>query len=99
MEILPTEIWNLSDIAIVAVFGFWSFSIIIKAILNRKKNGNGNTQSDLLDKVKLIESNHLNDILKAIGDGNDKIVEAINENGKQQIQILGEIKGAISQMK
>ena len=89
------QFWTiLGPIGILFFFAIREFFCYLKA-----KKTNGNTQSDLLDKVKLIESNHLKDILKAISEGNDRVVEAINENGKQQIQILGEIKGALSQMK
>mgnify|MGYP001614277618 CR=1 FL=1 len=50
----------------------------------------------MLKELRAMNENHLHALKDAINDGNNRIVEAINEGTIKQIELLGEIKGSLS---
>ena len=63
---------------------------------NKKTNGSNNTiNRSVLSELKLLNENHLNQIDKSIRDGNKDIVQAINNSGQKQIEMLGRIEGRL----
>lgn len=99
MDFIPSQIWDLSEVAIVSIAGFYFFYRLIIAILDRKKNkveivtnGSG---AKLLEQIKLLNTNHLTAIKDCIRDGDEKIVKAITDGDREKIALLGEIKGKI----
>jgi len=86
-----TFLINTGALGIVFLFTIREFFLYLKA---KKSNGNGIKDllnKDLLSEVKLLNSNHLHSIQNAINDGNEKIVQAINENGRILSQMLGKL--------
>ena len=99
MNFIPSEIWDLSEVAIIAIAGFYFFYRVIVAVMDRKKNkveitSNGNG-AKLLEQIKLLNTNHLSEIKDCIRTGDEKIVKAITDGDREKIALLGEIKGKI----
>ena len=86
---MKPEIYQLGALGIIFLFAIKEFFGYLKS---RKKNGNG---GKLLEEVKLLNSNHLNSIEKAINDGNSNIVTAITNMHTEVAGELGEIKGKL----
>ncbi len=88
-----TDITALGAIVIVV-------TLMIKEIFAWLKTRNGEaildkTNRELLDELKLMNSNHLYEITEAIRDGDRDIVQAINNGNARMIELLGEIKGRL----
>ncbi|MFA5542903.1 MAG: hypothetical protein ACOYH4_05200 [Saccharofermentanales bacterium] len=88
-----TDITALGAIVIVV-------TLMIKEIFAWLKTRNGEaildkTNRELLDELKLMNSNHLHEITEAIRDGDRDIVQAINNGNARMIELLGEIKGRL----
>jgi len=47
-------------------------------------------------ELKLLNENHLNSIEKAIYEGNERMVDAINSGNQKIIETLGRIEGKLS---
>ena len=63
--------------------------------LRMRKNGNG-FNKEILSELKNMNSNHLNDIHKALDDGNRALIDSIHDDNMKIIELLGEIKGKLS---
>ena len=88
-----TDITALGAIVIVV-------TLMIKELFAWLKTRNGEaildkTNRELLDELKLMNSNHLHEITEAIRDGDRDIVQAINNGNARMIELLGEIKGRL----
>ncbi|MCK9178823.1 MAG: hypothetical protein M0P93_07440 [Candidatus Cloacimonetes bacterium] len=88
-----TDITALGAIVIVV-------TLMIKEIFAWLKTRNGEaildkTNRELLDELKLMNSNHLHEITEAIRGGDRDIVQAINNGNARMIELLGEIKGRL----
>lgn len=89
---MPENITELTAIGIIFVF----FIKEIFSYLKYKKDEPLEANNvDILGELKLMNSNHLNCIERAIVNGNEKIVRAIYENGQKQIEILSRIEGKL----
>ena len=91
---MEAELLQLGALGIIFFVCIKEFFAFLKV---KKLNGNGNGTNDkMLNELRLMNNNHLGTLTKAVTDGNEKLIEAINDNGKQQIQILGKIEGMLS---
>lgn len=97
MEQIPIEYLNIGAVAIVFVFCVKEF---FKWLGKKGQKGELNGYGKLLlDEMKTQNQNHLHTIETGMNDGFDRIVDTLNNNDKQIIQLLGEIKGVISRIK
>lgn len=88
-----TDITALGALAVIV-------TLLIKEIFTWLKTRNGEaiidkTNRELLDELKLINSNHLHEIVEAIRNGDKDVVQAINNGNSKMIELLGEIKGRL----
>ena len=88
-----TDITALGAIVIVV-------TLMIKELFAWLKTRNGEaildkTNRELLDELKLMNSNHLHEITESIRGGDRDIVQAINNGNARMIELLGEIKGRL----
>lgn len=61
-----------------------------------KKNGNDiGYNKQVFDELKLMNTNHLDSIYKAIQTGNNSLIETIHHDNITIIGLLGEIKGKL----
>lgn len=73
-----------------------AFLFVIYESQKQKKNGINGKSGDILNELKLMNSNHLHSIENAIRDGNEKIITAINGGNTEVIGKLSEICGKLS---
>lgn len=90
---------QLGAVAVVFIFAVKEFFAYLKTRKNGNGNGSGHEEPQVLREVlhelRLMNENHLHSLERAINDGNDRVVEAINGNAIRQIELLGEIKGRL----
>jgi len=84
------ELGTLGIISIFAVKEFFSY------LKSRKMTNSINGQKEVLEELKLLNSNHLHSIENAINSGNDRIIDAINNGNQKVIELLGRIDGKLS---
>jgi hypothetical protein len=91
---MPENITELSALAIVSIFLIKEMFGYLKA----KKNEGGldKTNKEMLNEMRLMNSNHLTDICSSVRNGDDRIVDAINEGNTKIIELLGRIDGRLS---
>ena len=86
-----SQLVDLGGTVVVAVIAFYSFVQIFRF----KKNSNGYDKGSL-EQLKLMNTNHLNSIERVIGEGNRDIVRAISDGNQRIVELLGEIKGNLN---
>ncbi len=87
MDFLTPEILQLGGLAVISLALVWAVVEISKI---KKMPFNGSSK-DILKELQLMNQNHLNTICEKIDKGNDRLVDAINQNNG----ILNEIKGLL----
>jgi hypothetical protein len=93
---MNTEYLQLGAVAIIFIFAIKEFFAWQKA---KKNNLPTEDLKNLLSELKLLNTNHLMSIKTCMTDGNEKIVGAINDGNRQMIQLLGEIRGLLTNLK
>lgn len=88
-----TDITALGALAVIV-------TLLIKELFAWLRSRNGEnfldkTNRELLEELRLMNSNHLHEITDAIKDGDKDIVQAINNGNSRMIELLGEIKGRL----
>jgi hypothetical protein len=79
-------------VAILFLIAIKEFFAYLKARNDAKKSDNN---GEILKELKLINMNHLQCIESAVRDGDDRIVKAINDGNQKMVEILGEIRGKL----
>jgi len=87
------EYLQLGAVAIIFLVAIREFFAYLKS----KKNSGVDKQT--LEQLTLLNENHLHDIGDKLDGGFDRVVNAINSGNMKQIELLGEIKGALSKIK
>ena len=88
---MPNEILQLGAVAIIFLFAIREFFAWLKS----RNNKNG-WDKKMFAELKLLNENHLNSIEKAIYEGNERMVDAINSGNQKIIETLGRIEGKLS---
>ena len=87
MEELP----QIGALGIIVIFTVKE----VFAYLKSRKNGSSDFSAIVLE-LRKTNDNHLHSLEKTVLEGNNSIVMAINNNARQEIELLGEIKGLLS---
>lgn len=95
MSGINTELLEKSALAIVFLVFINGLFSLLRLYLEKKKAGSKSHEEELLTELKLINSNHLNSIEKAINCGNDKLTNAVNDGNQKIIEILSRIDGRL----
>lgn len=99
MDFQPKDFVDLGG-TVVVILAFLAYL----TIRDKKKNGNGTTiDKEILKTLEVQNSNHLehmnqylSNICDKVGEGNEKVVGAINSGNMKIVETLGRIEGKIS---
>ena len=92
---MNNEYLQLGTVAILFLISIKEFFFYLRS----KKNGNGElTTADkkVFDELKNMNDNHLHSIENAIIGGNREIVKAISDGNIRIVELLGEIRGNLN---
>lgn len=95
---MTPDLVQLGAVAVIFLFAVKEFFAYLKS---RKDVGGTNGKEiylnqAILKELQMMNTNHLHSLQEAISDGNNRIVDAINNSGSRQIELLGEIKGKLN---
>jgi len=89
---MNNQLLDLGAVAVISIFAVKEFFSYLKS--RKETGGNGHYfNREILEQLKNMNENHLESILKAIREGNERIVDIMHKDNLSMIQILGEIKG------
>ena len=92
---MSQELLQLGALAVIFAFAVKEFFAFLKTSKENGSRDGATTLKDVLGELQLMNNNHLHSLEKAINDGNDRLVDTINNNSIKQIELLGEIKGKL----
>lgn len=85
---------QLGSTLVLALAMVW---VLWESIKQKKSGGNGNNKNiDILNELKIMNTNHLHAIEMAVRDGNDKIIKTITDGNIKMIEKLSEICGKLN---
>ncbi len=94
---MSSELLNLGAVAIIFLFAVREFFAYLKAKKSEPTNGNGNMFSKaIFDELSKMNNNHLHSIQEAIERGNREMIDTMHNDSSRMIELLGEIKGMLS---
>lgn len=88
------NILNLGAVAVIFLFAIKEYFSWQKS---RKENGGKSNEvmGAMLKELRTMNENHLVHLKDSINEGNNRIIDAINNGNIKQIEILSEIKGSL----
>ena len=89
---MPENYLELTAIGIIFLFCVKEFFIWLKTRNGNSTAGKGNELSgEILNELRLMNSNHLNTLNQSVNEGNGKVIDAINNANLNQTKLLMEV--------
>ena len=89
----PESLAQLGALGIVVLFTIKELFAYLKA---KAVGVSPPLNKEILDELKLMNSNHLHSIEDAINEGNKRLIDSQHADSMKVVEILGEIKGNLT---
>ncbi|MEX2053929.1 MAG: hypothetical protein WD883_00015 [Candidatus Colwellbacteria bacterium] len=83
---------QLGAVAILFLVGIREFFSYLKT----RNGGNGGDNESVLQELRKTNNNHLHSVEDAIREGNKELIKAVSDGNLRIVEALGEIKGKLS---
>jgi hypothetical protein len=90
------ELLKFVDMGGTVVVALMALYLFYQTMKDKNKKVNNNKNEEILNELKSMNSNHLNELRKCVEDGNKSLVDTIHDDNTKIIEVLGRIDGKLS---